>query len=815
MKRLTLNSYKTLFPLGAGIVLSATVSASDDPETRMPPGAKKDTTADLVLGQLDFTHNGTNFIDGRGIDSAPDRVGDVIIDKSVSPNRVYVVDRRNHRVLGWKNISAFGTHGPANIVIGQPDFLSGACNNGGVTAASLCNPTGVAVDSAGNLYVADTSNHRVLFYKKPFNKGIPAGMPADDVFGQYGSFTTNFCNAFGTSQNTLCNPVRVALDAGNNLYVSDQSNNRVLGYRTPEKITTAAGSGDTTADRVFGQFGSFNTSVCNNSGISSKSLCTPAGLAVDASKNLYAADFGNHRVLKYNSPFTTNTVADKVYGQLNKFNTNVCNNGGLNKKSLCNPVAVAVDPAGAVYIADQGNHRVLAYPTNGSTAANKVLGQFGSFNTNSCNNTGGGTLPPGANPRNLCNPDGIALDKAVSPDSPKLYVSDTSNNRVLQYRPSGTPLVIKSGQAAKGVLGQALLNTNLADFVDGRGIATTEFNEGAVAIDRSVTPNRIYVSDPSNNRVLAWNTVAAFTTHAPATLVFGQPNAFATLPNNGGISNKSLNRPRALAVDGAGNLYVADQSNHRVLMFKTPFTSGTVADGVFGQTGFTTNGCNFGGLSAKSLCTPAGLALDSSGNLYVGDFSNNRVLKYQAPLTNKTAVKVYGQSGNFTLNTCNLGGISADSLCGAHGLAVDAADNLYVADSSNSRILEFNKLPVTDSTADIVFGQGDSFTTNDCNGGGVSAGSLCRPRFVTTNIAGSAVFIADTDNQRVLKYNAPLTTNRTADRVFGQGNLFNTNGCKSLGPNSLCVPDGIAVDGANNLYIVDSDNNRVLEFLKP
>lgn len=816
MKNSTFSSVNALLPLLTGAALFVVTSAvkAVEPDPELMPGSSGDTTADFVLGQLDFVHNTKNFVDGRGLNSSADTVGDVAIDKSVSPNRVYVVDRRNHRVLGWKNISAFGSHAAADIVIGQPDFLSGVCNNGGVTAASLCNPTGIAADKAGNLFVADTSNHRVLYYKKPFNKGRAAGIAADDVFGQFASFTSNGCNAFGISQDTLCNPVRLALDAANNLFVADQSNHRVLAFISPEALTATAGSGDTTADRVFGQLGSFNTNLCRNGGISANSLCTPAGLAVDAAKNLYIADADNNRVLEFNSPLTTNTTADKVYGQSNAFNSNVCNNGGINKNSLCFPVAVAVDPAGAVYITDQRNHRVLAYPINGSTTANKVLGQFNSFNTNLCNDTGGGTFDPGANPKNLCNPDGIALDKATAPASPNVYVSDATNNRVLQYKASGSPPSIKTGQAAQGVIGQSLLTTSFADALDGRGFAQTDPNEGGVAIDRSVVPNRIYVSDPSNNRVLAWNNISAFTTHAPATLVFGQPNFFTNTPNNGGISKTSLNHPRAIAVDKAGNLFVADQNNNRVLIFNTPFAGDTVADRVFGQSGsFLTGNCNLGGVSANSLCTPAGVAFDSAGNLYVGDFSNNRVLKYNAPLSNTTADKVYGQGGSFISNSCNLGGISANSLCGAHGVAVDASDNLYVADHNNHRVLEFDKLPATNTTADKVFGQGNDFTSNFCNAGVLSADSLCRPRFVVTS--GTTVYIADTDNHRVLKYNSPLTTNRTADRVFGQGNLFTIGGCKTLSPASLCVPDGIAVDSANNLYAVDSDNNRVLEFLKP
>ncbi len=812
-----LHFFSLIFSLILTIYSDLVLSAN--PVVTLAPGLDKDTTADGVLGQLDFVHNAKNFIDGRGLNmDTSNGVGDVAIDKSVTPNRVYVTDQNNNRVLGWDNIAAFASHGAATIVIGQPDFSSNIVNNGGISAKSLNTPSGVAVDSLGNLYIADTGNNRVLFYKTPFS----SDKVADDVFGQYGGFNTGTADIFGINENTLDDPVRVAVDTAGNLFVADESNNRVLEFNTPQSITGITGSGDQTADRIFGQFNSFSSSTCNNAGINANSLCLPVGITVDGLGNLYVADYNNSRVLKFNTPLTTDTIADKVYGQLNLFTTGLCNNGGVTANSLCHPMSVAVAPDGAVYISERSNHRVLSYPASGATTANKVLGQFGGFITNLCNNTGGGTLTP-INPKGLCYPDGLALDTSVSPNSPNLYVSDTANRRVLQFKPSkisatNLTLIIKSGQAAQGIIGQSLFTTNFVDAMDGRGFAFTDSSPdaSAVAIDRSTIPNRIYVSDFANNRVLGWNDIAAFTTHASATLIFGQPNPFVNTANNGGISKSSLNGPMGLTVDSFGNLYVADQNNNRVLEFNTPFTSDTSADRVFGQSGiFVTNAINQSGLNANSLYAPTGLAIDSTNSLYVADFNNHRVLKYNTPLsTNTTADKVYGQSNNFTSRTANLGGITANSLNNPYGVAVDSSDNLYVADYNNNRALEFDKLPATDTTADKVFGQGNVFTTNTSNSGGLGSNSLDNPVFVAVNTSGS-VFISDFGNNRVLKYDNPLTTDRTADKVFGHTNVFTTNGCKTLNANSLCSPYGIAVDITNGLYTVDATNNRVLQYLAP
>src|SRR5271154_1701081 len=127
-----------------------------------------DTVAGRVLGQFDLVHNGLNLIDANGIWSPRA----IAIDSSVTPNRLYVSDSGNSRILGYKDAATFGNGGAADLVIGQPDFISGTSelDFGCVSASanSLCDPVGVAVDSAGNLYVADTGNSRVLEYSAPF-----------------------------------------------------------------------------------------------------------------------------------------------------------------------------------------------------------------------------------------------------------------------------------------------------------------------------------------------------------------------------------------------------------------------------------------------------------------------------------------------------------------------------------------------------------------------------------------------------------------------------------------------------------------------
>src|ERR1700676_1227300 len=111
----------------------------------------KGATSDRVLGQFDFAHRTANLVDAAGLFN-PNAVA---IDLSVTPNRVYVADHNNSRVLGWKDAASFTNGAPADLVIGQHDFISSDCV---ATSGGLCIPAGVAVDGTGNLYVADSGN---------------------------------------------------------------------------------------------------------------------------------------------------------------------------------------------------------------------------------------------------------------------------------------------------------------------------------------------------------------------------------------------------------------------------------------------------------------------------------------------------------------------------------------------------------------------------------------------------------------------------------------------------------------------------------
>jgi sugar lactone lactonase YvrE len=362
--------------------------------------------------------------------------------------------------------------------------------------------------------------------------------------------------------------------------------------------------------------------------------------------------------------------------------------------------------------------------------------------------------------------------------------------------------------AADHVLGQPNFESN---FNAGLPQATTLNGPSGVAIDP--VSGRLYVADNGNNRVLSWPSAALFTNGQAADRVIGQPNF--TSDDSSVVSASRLHTPSSVAVDKNGNLFIVDFANNRVLAFLSPATSDSVADRVFGQADFGSSAPNAGGVGARSLSGPYGMALDRFGNLFVVDKDNHRVLEYDAPLTSDSiADRVFGQP-NFTSNTPNTPQPSASTLNTPFGAAVDEHGNLYVADALNNRVLEYDAALTSDAIADRVYGQPD-FSTVGVNTNGLSASSLNSPYSAAVDPISGNLFIADTFNHRVLEYTQPLTGDRAADRVFGQTSFTNnTPNSPGVGATTLQNPFGIAVDAGGRLFVADTFNYRVLSYDAP
>jgi hypothetical protein len=322
------------------------------------------------------------------------------------------VDQRGHRVLRFDNAITAASGADANGVLGQKDFISRVWNDsaGGSTpsATGFETPTSVAVDAAGNLYVLDQGNQRVLRFDDAANKANGAG--ANCVLGQPNFTSKNF----NTTQNGFFSPQGVAVDANGNLYVADGSNHRVLRFNN-----AAAKSNGANADGVLGQ-PDFTT---NSKGATAVSMWNPTCLAVDNAGNLYVGERGNSRVLIFlNAASKANgDSADIVLGKPDFSDNSV---PGVNRNSIYLPYALAVDARKNLYVADGGFNRVLVFynapaKKNGDSA-DVVIGKN---NFSSSSVTAASTV-------NIGQPYGIAVQSSTG----KLFISCYSNSRVLRFQ---------------------------------------------------------------------------------------------------------------------------------------------------------------------------------------------------------------------------------------------------------------------------------------------------------------------------------------------------------------------------------------------
>jgi len=387
---------------------------------------------------------------------------------------------------------------------------------------------------------------------------------------------------------------------------------------------------------------------------------------------------------------------------------------------------------------------------------------------------------------------------------------------------------------ADGVLGQ----TNLVDNAPNQPAGTPTAANLALsnAAHLAMSPDgRIYVSDPDNHRVLSWPTARLLADGAAADLVIGQPDLMSAVPNNGGLTASSLFLPQGIWVDGDRNLWVADAFNNRVLKFNDPLIDTTpgAADLVIGQPDFVHADANLGGgftgvdvATAQSILFP-GRVIAGGDDVWVADAGNSRVLHYTNPTTNLPAADlVLGQFDDFTCRVKNNDGTctekfgdlaSADNLFNPIGLSLAPSGSLYVADWNNHRVLRFDDVLTTDTTADAVYGQPDLDSNTPDNGGTLAGLEL--PIDVIADGAGD-LYVADSGNNRVLAY-LDAEADASPDAVFGQLDSLSTSdvnhglGFFATDADGLFGPTGVALDFAGNVYIADTNNSRVLRFDVP
>jgi sugar lactone lactonase YvrE/F0F1-type ATP synthase membrane subunit c/vacuolar-type H+-ATPase subunit K len=685
--------------------------------------------------------------------------------------------------------SAYNANGQAaSDVVGQSQ--TDGSNN--YTSSTVNNPSNVGVNGAAGVamddtrhraYVADTNNSRVLVYTLNSDNSFP-DYKADYLIGQSSFSGTKANRGSGSlAANSLKSPARVNVEQSTgDVYVSDTGNNRVL-------IFASVNSTDPSATHVIG---ASNFTTNNGAGtVSQSKLLSPLDIDFSGSGGslkIYVADKDFNRVLIFGQITGDGQNAVNVLGQTDY----ISSTAGLSQTTLASPSGVAVDGAGNIYVADTNNNRVMIWTTaitgNGQ-AANMVLGQTWFYSNGES-----------ASSTTMSHPQDASVD-----DNGHLFVADTNNNRVLGW----STTVSTSGQAADVVVGQSSFTAN------GKSVSSSR-ESGPVSLDNSGAMTLI--ADTGNNRVVGYAT-AISGSGASASFVLGQLSSGGDIDFYGNAMNnpqeKGFNGPGDTAIDTINHVfYVADTNNNRVLVFNLSnaniFTD-HVADFVIGQQSFSQVASNQGGtVGPNTLSGPTGLFYDTANQrLYIADTNNNRVLIYNSAIADngQNANFVLGQS-NFTTNSAR---ISRNGLAApAYVTSNTSTNSVAIADRDNNRVLLWSNLPNTNGqNADFVLGQA-GFTSS---GFSVSQTALHTPQGVAFDPNTGALYVADTDNNRVMVWTSAITANnQAATYVLGQSN-FNTSTPQAISSSSLAGPTRVEVGASSSvIYVSDSGHNRGLVF---
>lgn len=446
-----------------------------------------------------------------------------------------------------------------------------------------------------------------------------------------------------------------------------------------------------------------------------------------------------------------------------------------------------------VFVCDTGSNRIVRYGTPDSwpvvtatalsPAVQAVYGQNTLFE--GIANRGGGVSKPGNN--TFSGPtDGAFFHN-------ELWVADTGNSRIIALPQTG-PLTYPF---AARVLGQLDYDLNAPNLADGRELFISiagGFRGTAIAIDRNSTPNRLYIADSLNNRVLGFRDVRTVGTDSrtlltkEADIVLGQPDRFHTgvnYPSGDPLipSDQGLFTPSGVSVDAAGNVWVADTLNGRVVRFPSPFnqTLGATprATVVLGQSNF---GIRITDASSTNMAAPFGVAVFNNGDLAVSDISHNRVLLFRKSgsdfANGQAARNVLGQS-NFSSITSSG---NANGLNSPTGVGVDTSDRLYVADTNNNRVIVY------------------ASTATTANGAtGTSIPNLSLPYGVAVSPNSGEIWVAASGAGQVYRFPdfSQLVSNPAPTATL------NSQG-----------PIGIALDNFDNIIVAEAANRMVFYYAR-
>ena len=678
---------------------------------------------------------GSGFMDGVGNAARFSYPSSVAVDAS---GTVYVADSGNNTI---RKMVYSGSDFTVTTLAGTPG-VSGSADGTGA-AAQFNNPSGIAVDASGNIYVADTGNCTIRKISSGGGVTTFAGIP-----GQTG-ITDGAGALFGS-------PIGIAVDVSGNVYVADSCNHTIRKITSGGGVTTLAG-----APGISGFVDGTGAGALFNS---------PSGLAVDASGNLFVADTMNNTIRKVTPLGVVTTFAGSpgVYGALD--------GSGVNGALFNLPGSVAVDGAGNVYVADTYNNTLRKITSGGvvSTLAGVVFtlgfsdgvgaaalfnfpggitvdGNGNVFVADTCNHTirkevwqvvttvagsaphfGTNLLAHVSTPSvAFCSPVGIAAD-----DNGNVYIADTQNEEIWQSNDSTLFINPLSLAGTQKIIGSVDAKTYLAQFA---------FPQGIVADSGT----NLYVTDSFNNTI---RMVAQVSGTWMTSTICGLASNRGNVDGSG--TNAMFNNPIGIAMDSGTNLYVADTYNSTIRQLTrsgTTWTATTIAGtpNVNGTSDGTGNGALF--------AYPNGIAVDSGSNVYVVDSGNYTIRMLTLSGSTWSSQTIAGTPGV----TGSADGVGAAAQFGYPTMmAVDKVGNLFVADTGNSTIRMLVNtgsnwvVSTIGGTSGVNGGVSGakSDTVNDYEGLGTQA-LFSAPKGIVVKTSPNGtdlIYVMDTGNNRVM-----------------------------------------------------------------